>query len=226
VIVASFDTSQNLVQEVQKAKKWGAHLLELRLDLFPPKEREKAIPIILAIKKVCKLPILATIRSKKEQGPGRKTSPLTDEKRLKLFKKVLPLVQWIDIELSSNSINRSLVKKAHALKKKVILSYHDFDSIPSLETLNSLVKKFKQLHGDLLKVAAHPKNPAQAQKFLQFCASLKNLRRAFIVMGPLGPRFRIQAQSFGSCLAYGYVTKPIASGQISVRQLALKRSSK
>ena len=59
----------------------------------------------------------------------------------------------IDIEMASDAILNSGLEKARKLRKKVILSYHDFESIPSQEKVNELTDVFEKRKGDILKVA-------------------------------------------------------------------------
>ena len=89
-------TDREAPEKIQKAGRLGARILELRID------RLRKISPVAVLKTICSLkklgrPLIATIRSLKEGG-GR---PLTGTRRLALFKKILPEVQAIDLELSS-----------------------------------------------------------------------------------------------------------------------------
>src|ERR1700674_5068189 len=78
-------------------KSLGVGLLELRVDLF--KKLDPAY-IIAQIKhrKLLKIPLLLTLRNQKKEGAVRIFS---DERKWQIILAALPLVDMIDIELSS-----------------------------------------------------------------------------------------------------------------------------
>lgn len=219
LIAATLFRGDNLIHAARKASRLGADFIEVRMDSFPPKERGGLGALLKKIKKSVPLPIIATARSPKEQEPRKELFRLDAQERRALLEAVLPLVEMIDVELSSKEINASLVKQAHRLGKKAILSYHDFHSMPSEEKIQRLAQEFKSLSGDIFKVAATPKNELDIGKFLSLCSSLNQMERIFIAMGRTGALSRIAGFSFGSCLTYGHINKKIVPGQISVRKL-------
>lgn len=219
LVVASLDGHCDLLVCAKKALQEGADLIEVRVDTLHSRERRDLPAILASIRDVCPLPVIATVRSPIEQGSRSGTYKLDDEERKRIFEAVLPQVDLIDIELSSTSINEALVKLAHREKKKVILSYHDFNSVPSESRIEKLVKQFHDLPGDILKIAATPRTPEEVGKLMTACLSLNHITRVFIAMGEMGMISRVAGFSFGSCLTYGFVSKTIAPGQLSVQDL-------
>lgn len=219
LIAAPICGSSNIINLVRMTNSSGADIIELRIDSFSKPQLKKIVSLISSIKKISKLPIIATVRSPKEQGPGRGLLKLKDHERKQIYESILPLVDIIDIELSSTTINKPIIKLAHKLKKKAILSYHNFRSIPSTKELNMLVKKFKSLSGDILKIAATPRKSSDVWKFLFACSQMKKINRIFIVMGSIGTISRIIGFLFGSCLTYAYIEKTNAPGQIAIKDL-------
>lgn len=220
LIVASVQGKSDIVAQSRKASLWGADIIELRIDSFSREELEKIVPLIQKLKKKVRLPIIATVRSSKEQGPVKEFLKLPDSSRKKIYEKVMPHVDLIDVELSADKINRPLAQLAYLLRKKVIFSYHDFHSVPSAEKIYDLAKKSHSLGGTILKIAATPRNVKELTSFMLDCLDFGNFPRAFIAMGELGRVSRIIGFSFGSSLTYGYIQKTTAPGQISVKKLA------
>lgn len=220
LIVASLSDTPLLLHHARKAKKEGADLIELRIDSFPPQKRKKVMLTIKKIKQSAKLPIIATIRSPQEQEKRADLYPLSDSERKEIFETILKEVALIDLELSSEKLCKKLIPKAHRLEKKVVLSYHDFKSIPSQGKIKSLLRKFKKLSGDILKVAGTPKSLKETKKFLQLCSSLKGIERVFIGMGKYGILSRTKGFAYGSSWTYGFVGKAMAPGQLSIKELA------
>lgn len=219
LIVAALGGEENLIHSAKKAARIGADLIEIRMDTLPIQKRRDISSLLTSIKQSARLPMIATVRSPSEQEPKRGLFKLDDAERKSIFETVLPQVEVIDVELSSKSFNHPIVQLARRLGKKVILSYHDFHSAPSEKKVRQLVQEFKNLSGDILKIAAMPKNALALKNFLTICADLNEINRVFIAMGKLGAVSRIAGFAFGSCLTYGFVNKTLAPGQISIQEL-------
>lgn len=218
-LAASVTDDNHLLDRVRIAFYSGSDIIELRFDTFSSKSRRNAASLVSGLRQRIQLPIIATVRSATEQDPKRTSFNLNNSARLKLYQTVLPYVDFIDVELASDKINRTLVKTAHGMGKKVILSYHNFISTPNKEQVDAMVHKFKKLGGDILKVAAMPEKEKDVNKLMRMCRNLSNIRRIFIAMGPLGSVSRIKGFSYGSCITYGYLGKASAPGQLSVKEL-------
>lgn len=223
LIVAPLGGDSDFIANAQKAKKSGTDLLELRIDTFSGKEILLVEAIIRKLKKTVHLPIIATVRSVKEKGTALQSMQLNENERKEIYETVLQEIDLIDIELGADKINRGLIKAAHRLGKKVILSYHDFRSVPSLNKIKKLEKKFRSLGGDIFKIAGMAKNKEQAAGLMMNCSKLKKINRIFIPMGKSGKLYRAIGFSFGSCMTYGLIDQAMAPGQISVKKLAKYR---
>lgn len=221
IIVASLGSNTNLIRYARQSYKSGADLLELRIDTFKPQDRKKLLSLLEDIKTVCPLPIIATVRSAREQGIHSFPNAPKEKERTQIYQMAMPYIDMIDLELSSLPAFCSTLNFARKLRKKIILSYHNFRTVPAPSQLAFLVKKFKHFSGDILKIAATAKNQSELANFFFSCASLKNIDRTFIVMGEQGKIFRVAGFSFGSCLTYGYVNHITAPGQISIAELAV-----
>jgi 3-dehydroquinate dehydratase-1 len=179
-------------------------ILEIRLDLLG-----NDIPALCLfvdkIKKFTGFPCIATAR----QTEGNKDS------RLDIFKAVIPFVDAVDIEIDA-SIARQVI--AHAQKKTIIVSEHDFEKTPDLSHLESIAEKAELLGADIIKIAAMAEHPTDVVRLMEFTSACrKNL--VTIAMGEYGNITRVLAPMFGSLFTYGFVKKAVAPGQLSVHKL-------
>jgi 3-dehydroquinate dehydratase I len=220
LIVAPILGNDDLFYQAEKAEDDGADLIEVRIDTLPIENIALIDFILIKMRKTVKLPFIATFRSPKEQAPGTKFIRIGEEKRQMVYESVLRFVDFIDIELSADTMNRFLTNKAHKYGKKVILSYHNFHSLPSSNEIKELSKKFQSLHGDFLKIAGTPKNMGEAIQFMFECSSLKKTNPIFIPMKEQEEIFRIIGFTFGSLFTYGFLEKSNAPGQIQIKELS------
>lgn len=199
---------------LRKAKPAGAKILELRIDRFPVSSESLLLRKIQSYRSL-RLPLIATIRSRREGG-GRVYS---ETKRLEIFRKILSLVEAIDIELTSKTLVKILIPLAHRKGKKVIVSYHNFRSTPSDGALQKLIKKGKRVGGDLVKIAVMPRKVGDVGRLLLFTRRNRHENLISIAMGPKGRATRLLVPAFGSLLTYSFVGRPQAPGQIPIEKL-------
>jgi len=199
---------------IKKAKEDGAQILELRLDELK-KIDVSSIFSAVRIAKEQGMPVIATIRSK-EEGGKKFISP---QKRLQLFKMIIPEVDGIDVELSSNSILDSVVKFAHKFNKLAIVSYHNFAKTPSKEKLERIINESRKRKADIVKISTLVRTPIDILT-LSF-VTLKNKEKNIITlaMGRIGAISRIFFPVLGSLITYGFIDKPHAPGQLPVKIL-------
>lgn len=194
---------------VDRAVAEGADLLELRIDCFKSLKEERVLEAVTKIKKRG-LPLIATIR-KKEEG-GKKS--IDDKRRLQLFKKVIPLVDAVDIELGSSRILKDVIDLAHRMDKKVIVSYHNFKTTPGEKVLEGVVKRGKVVKGDIVKIATMARNRTDILRLLRITARYKNL--ITICVGRMGAISRVLFPLMGSLITYGSLGSATAPGQLSL----------
>lgn len=218
-MAASLTDVARLAVHARRARVDGADLLEVRADCFPKNllKPEPLRSLLKSLGRATSLPLLLTLRSR---GEGGKLHRSVDEQdRLALVRAALSEVDAVDVELSADHLAEHVVDEARKRGRWTILSFHDFKKTPSERALKGIVKRFRRLKGDVLKVAAMPHSAKDVDRLTSFCGALSG-RRAFISMGPLGRRSRLAPSGWGSCLTYGFVGKPAAPGQASVRVLA------
>jgi len=206
-------------ETIKRVKRDGAQIVELRLDEFR-KIDARSVRRILKFAKTAGLPIIATIRSKKEGG--RKF--ISHQKRLQLFRMIILEVDSIDIELSSRIILDSVIELAHKSHKLVIVSYHNFVQTPSGEKLEKIIKEAKSRRADIVKISTLAKTPDDILTLGRITFKNKTKNIITLAMGKIGAVSRIFLPAMGSLVTYGFVDKPHAPGQLSVK--VLKRDLK
>ncbi len=218
-VVATLFGSKDFLAQAKKAKKDRADILELRVDSLSDNGRSEIVAIIKKIKAATRLPVLVTVRDPKEQGTIKNLYRLSDAERLRLFSQCLPWVDLIDVELNGK-ITSAVMKRARGSKVKIILSHHNFSRTLKKGELRKLAQNFKKLKGDILKIAANPRDRLEVLNFMLECLSLRSTRKAFIAMGEPGKISRLAGFCFGSCLTYGFASRSAAPGQLPVKDLA------
>jgi len=193
-------------------KNLGVGLLELRADLF---KKLDAAYIIAQIqkRKLLQTPLLLTLRNQKNEGAVKEFS---DEKKWAIITATLPLVDMIDIELSSPLLKQVMVL-ARKLGKKIIVSSHYLQDTP--KNLESVFRKSLNAKADFIKIAAKANSFDDVMCMLSF--THRHHKNALITMslGPLGAISRLILPAAGSQYTYTFLNKPTASGQVDVSTL-------
>ncbi len=219
-MVASLGGEKNLAGPAKQAARDGADFIEVRADTLHPSVRVNLGRQLDIIKRAARLPVILTVRSPKEQQKGAGFYRMNDAERGQLFTELMDRVDVIDVELHSAKSLAKIIRLAHKKKKKVILSYHNFARFPTGAEVSRLKREFTKYRGDILKTAVPAKSAGDLLKLIKLCQNLAPLTRVVIGMGGWGKTFRVAGFRFGSCLTYGYVTKPMAPGQLPVRELS------
>lgn len=198
-----------------EAKRCGADLLEIRLDLSEKISSDYFTGLVKKVKQTVSLPLMAVLRLKEEGGSPaftRKTN------RIEYFRLQLPFVDAVDIEIQSREF-KSVANLAKKAKKTVIGSYHNLKRTPDTQTLTRILKQAKSCGAGVVKIACYNKTREDAIRLLQFNHKYKNHLVAVMGMGKEGMFTRMVAPFFGSVLCYGYTAKPLAHGQFHVKTL-------
>jgi 3-dehydroquinate dehydratase I len=194
------------MQDLIDLKEKGVDLLEIRVDLID-KTLDCIAQCLSDLKKAVALPVIGTVREN-----GR-----TEKDRAGIFSEIMPYVDCIDIELGA-LIAGQVQARARAAGKTVIVSEHDFNRTPDNKELKSIVDRAVAQGADIVKVVTTAQREEDAWRLLKFAKSCKVPMVAF-AMGEAGKFSRIRACEYGSLFTYGYITKPVAPGQVSAEEL-------
>jgi len=224
LVVASLDDFAHILSDARAAAKAGANALEVRADRFPRSvlKQPELLRDVLESLRAFRRPLILTLRSRAEGG----SLPvgISEMDRLSLFRAALTEAAVLDVELGADDINHHVVFEAHKRGRAVILSYHNFRATPTNAALKSLLRKAQRMKADIVKIAATPHRAKDVARLMNFCAAVPARYRVFIPMGPMGRASRLNGFSKGSCLTYGYVRRPVAPGQIAVKEILRART--
>jgi 3-dehydroquinate dehydratase, type I len=221
---------KNVTESAEQGKAVGSDIFEIRIDLLlktnPDFEKylknKSADPVLyekikewLGDAKKQGLPLIGTIRSKKEGGLfERSESELFD-----LIQKMIPDVDYIDIERKSLKKNRmKSIEIAKQMKTEVIISSHFFNETPSSEKIKNVLKKSFEYGADIAKIAVMPQTEEDVLKLYKAGLKIKG-RTCLIAMGEIGKQTRIAAPLYGSVLSYGYINESAAPGQLRTDEI-------
>ncbi len=220
-VIALTVTDKETPGSIKKIKSWVKAagrlplLLEIRIDRFRNLSDSYVLSKIRSLKK-SGLPLIATLRSRKEGG----ARALSGSARLGLFKKILPLVNAVDVELSSSGLSQKLIPLAHRSGKRVILSYHNFSSTPSDSFMAQFIRRARRSGADLAKLAVMPETSGDLARLLRVTHRHRKENLITLAMGNLGSPSRTLGFLFGSLLTYTFIgPKPQAPGQLPLKHL-------
>ena len=194
-------------------------LFELRLDhLVHGIDRlEKKISRLRA-------PLIVTARHPTEGGANL----LSSLQRHNLLARFLPRAHYIDVELRSAAVFRSLIWMARRQKVRCIISVHHLKITPLARRLRAQARAAKSHGANIFKVATRADTPTQLARLVGFVAS-KDVDIAVSAMGigKMGAASRVLLACCGSALAYVSLGRSNIEGQLSLEQLrALKIASR
>jgi 3-dehydroquinate dehydratase type I len=138
-------------------------LFELRLDHLAGflDELENKLPLLPAS-------LIITARHPREGGANN----LSLKRRRELLFRFLPWASYIDVELRSAKVLRSLLEVARRKKVRRIISFHDFRSTPSARSLRARARAAKSCGADIFKIATRTDTSAQlARLCFKLCPS-------------------------------------------------------
>jgi len=168
--------------------------------------------------KISKLraPLIITARHPMEGG----ANGLSLLQRHNLLARFLSRARYIDVELRSAPLLRSLLRLAQKQNTRRIISVHHLKSTPSPDRLRTQARAAKTYGADIFKLATRTDTPAQLTRLIDFVA-VKNVDVAVSAMGigKLGAASRVLLACCGSALVYVSVAAATdIEGQISLEQ--------
>jgi 3-dehydroquinate dehydratase-1 len=154
-------------------------------------------------------PVLLTLRLKRAGGDWEKP----DAKRFDIIEQAILGLAGVDIESDSN-ILYPLAILAKRKRKICVVSYHNFEGTPPFDELDRIITEAQEL-ASIVKVATKVNN-AGDEETLRSLLDVGWKRPVCVIgMGEAWSHTRVVFPRFGSCLAYGYLDKPVAPGQLS-----------
>ncbi len=201
----------------------GADFIEIRADGLKVKSSREYLPetkkLLNNVKAQSELPILLTVRNEKEGGVFRGS----ESERARVIFESLKLVEGIDIELRMQpELRDEIIEEAKKNNVDIVISYHDFNSTPDVDTLLSILEEQESAGATIAKVATRANSGKDVLKLLNLLQAAKekiNIPVIGISLGEEGRISRVAAPLLGSIATYGYVGRETAPGQLEVKKL-------
>ena len=194
-------------------KKIPADAVEVRIDALLA-EKAPVEEIEAALRKK-KHPVLLTLRIPAEGG--QRAWKVAE--RRKLFLRLLPFVEAIDVELATARAMRPVLEEARRAGKTVVLSAHAIDKPASPAQIARWVAQFPPLPATVLKIAARIKSWRDLQQLATLLVNHPDWPLAVMGLGPCAAQSRSVLTALGSRLVYGYLDQPAAPGQPSAAEV-------
>ena len=143
-----------------------------------------------------------------------------DERKQKLILAIQSGAAYVDIEVETdNDFKKSIMYTAKKHNCKVIISYHNYKSTPSVPVLKNIIENCFSSGADIAKIACLAENKQDAAKILSLYASQKNL--VSIGMGQAGKITRLASLLLGAPFTFASLEegKETAPGQITLKQI-------
>ncbi|KAK6913821.1 SDH, C-terminal [Dillenia turbinata] len=208
------DSVDEMINDMIKAKEYGADLVEIRLDGFKNFDAQQDIQILI---KKCPLPTLFTYRPKWEGGLYEGD----EKKRLDVLRLAMESgADYVDVELQvADEFNNSIYGKKPE-NFKVIVSSHNYQNTPSIEDLGNLVARIQATGADIVKIATTALDVTDVARMFQITVH-SQVPIIGLVMGERGLISRVLCPKFGGYLTFGTleVGKVSAPGQPTLKDL-------
>jgi 3-dehydroquinate dehydratase-1 len=183
-------------------------LFEVRIDLIGDGWQE--------LVKQLRKPWIACNRSAEEGGKWEGDEARKIEKLVKATELGADIV---DIELNTRNLEAAIpvIKK----RAKCLLSFHELEKTPPLDTMKAIVQRQLATGADICKVITTAQSFEDNLAVLQLIAEFPGTKIISFAMGPLGLASRILCPLVGSDFTYASIEegKESAPGQITVRNL-------
>lgn len=180
-------------------------IVEVRLDLLGADSRSWEEDVARLEKDGC--PVIVTIRHADERGQWCGD----DSNREILFDHALRVASAVDIEYRSRSLVR-VSALAVRRQKALIVSYHDFEVTPPLNTLRGVIH-IAPNYGTVVKIATLTRSEEDVAVLRELFRENCSASLCVLGMGPAAEQTRTEFPRLGSCFSYGYLDQPVAPGQ-------------
>jgi 3-dehydroquinate dehydratase-1 len=160
-------------------------------------------------------PVLLTLRISEEGG--RISWEQFD--RRELYRRLLPQVEAIDVELATVRDLDPLLTEALDAQKTVVLSAHALDRPPPSAQYGRWLREHDTHDAKtILKVAAHIDSWRDLQRLAAMLINNPEKQIAVMGLGPHAAQSRSVLAALGSRLIYGWLDEPAAPGQPSAAE--------
>lgn len=212
-IALGFAEVDKLLVHARREIEAGESFLEVRLDYLPsPEDGVDAIAQLL--KESPEAVILATCR--RHQNQGRFNGSIEEQIRI-LDAAVTAGARAVDIEIETaeNARERLDAFRGRAL---LILSYHNYDGTPAVE---SIMRRMLRYAADGYKLVTTARKPSDSYRVIALARSHARTPLILLAMGEIGFPTRVLSPALGGLYTYATpcTAEGTATGQVSAKQL-------
>jgi 3-dehydroquinate dehydratase / shikimate dehydrogenase len=211
-IALGFPDFPTLLEHARREVEAGETFLEFRLDYLDDPRCALGIRNFLSEHPECT--ILATCR--RHQNHGRFNGSIDEEFDI-LDQAVEAGARAVDIEVESAEAAPSKVE-VFAGRAHVILSYHNFEGTPAMETV---LRRMMRIPADAYKLVSTARKPSDNFRVLSLGRVHPRTPLVLLAMGEVGFPSRVLSTVFGGTYTYATPTlsEGTAAGQVCARQL-------
>lgn len=217
---------EDILNDVRLLNTKAVDCIEWRADYYENvSDLSKVLSLLKEIAAINKQQIIFTYRSTAEGGQGNLQNTA---EYLVLIKSVILTknIDYVDIELLlGNTFIETIKNHAQLCNVKLIISNHDFDSTPRLDSIVSRFKKIEEIGGDIAVGVYTPKTKEDVETLKEACQQLKDLAIPYVAIAltELGKETRVHPEAYGSCMVFVSVTEKSAPGQITLEEYTKKK---
>jgi 3-dehydroquinate dehydratase I len=218
-------TAAKLLEEVAAVAAKKPDILEWRVDFFEGIADAPAVAELAGrLKQLAGgIPILFTRRSSREGG---EPISLTEDRVVGLYRSVCESghVDLVDFEMGNDAGHvREVREFSRAAGIQLVLSFHDFQRTPPVESIVERFAQAQELGADVAKVAVMPQSMGDVLTLLAATLQASDRSRIPIIsmsMGPLGGVTRVGGWTFGSAMTFAVGESSSAPGQMPIEDVA------
>lgn len=188
-------------------------VVEARVDLFAQQTLDGCARDCARLE-ATGTPVILTIRSAAQGGRFAGS----DAARRSAFTDAIAAgyASWVDVENDATIVDALAAAIAGRKGGQLIISHHDFARTPPLDALLAVVDRCHAIPGAIAKIATAVKTDDDRRTLLELLARRPD-RTCVIGMGASAD-LRIELAARGSLLAYGYLERATAPGQMSASE--------
>ncbi len=217
-------TQEEIFAQAEHIRTFSCDMAEWRVDFFEEyKNKEARFRVMAGLREILgNMPIIATLRTKKEGGNREIGFP--EYTRINLSMAKSKMVDFIDVEaFSFGEISEELIGEAQKAGVFVIASNHDFKKTPSEETIVNRLLKMQEMGADIVKIAVMPQSARDVLALMEATEEMVRIYATIPVitmsMAGLGGVSRLAGELFGSAVTFASAGTASAPGQMDAAEL-------
>ena len=211
-IVESHDEA--ILNKLKEFNELEVDMIELRIDFYENIHQEDALRI--------QKPVILTIRTAAEGGEVE----IDPKDYFNVYKLAVEANAFdiYDVELAlGTNMAIELRTLIHDAGKYMLMSSHNFDRTPEVDSLMQKFRSMDSLEADIMKVAVMPEDYQDLLNLLSFTVQAKHeyAQKPIVTMSmsSIGLTSRLVGEQFGSAITFASVGKASAPGQIDYQEL-------